>query len=1041
MQLSVARTLGLVVGLVLAVTASAVATDLAQEYPATLDFSESQQGYAWQSGPQDVWHLKEFDYELGDGFCLRLGPSQIVFGCHESNVLWASVFPDEPGEIVAASAGKGERITSIWLRFHPARLGELFPEQAVVGQGDASLLPRARRLAAHKMHGCWHAGNLPMVPWKKSIVFDLETYEGARRYYFLDTDTGEIEYEDYFRTHPLPVAKPLDSVTALEAFDEVWEAFDRDYAMFVIKPQVDWAKLRQTYGPRAAEVSTNHELASIISEMLDHLEDLHVYVTVDGEYIPGYSRDRPLNANPKALPRLIGEITETGHDLDWGRTEDGIGYVNIHQLSDSALPGTFDELLAEMADTSGLILDLRHNGGGAEPLGCAIAGRLLDRPRVYSVSQFRDGPEHTDLTPKYERTCGPEGPWRYTGPTAVLQGRKTMSSAESFVLALAQCPQVTTLGDCTAGSSGNPRSLEAGAGIVVNLPQWIDMDPTGKPIDVVGVPPDVKVEAKSAEFAEEEDPVLVAALDHLRGLLQGEGPRPEDVLIRRPGVPLPSDRPNVISVSPAPDANDVDPVTEIRIRFDRPMDPNFMYLQADPDDAGSFRRFRLRRSPRYLSETREFVFPVRLRPGSQYQFSFPALADIPDMESFWSRDGLTAVPYAWQFTTRGTDEAAEAPVPQVVSVDPPFGSETAVFTPIRVRFDRPMDPEAFEFVGSVSDTEQADLSTSLQPAISFPTKYDVVSHCFTFQALLAADSTNRIELRGFRGADGGQAAPVTVEYQVGPKLYTPGQETRIAEAGRSSVLHEIVEAVRRKRVAIQSLDESVRCISDPSDDDRPNWGCTMSIYGGRFAFQGDHRFYADANGFGRSLALTASRVGSDGHECWNFYACELPSHAAKKLQFCPYEEVQERKLAICDPFGAKRFSSTEEAIEALRLEYLGTVKLDEKNWHRIRSWAGSIIRKDYAAGFWDCLIDTQSLLPAVCDHYIGPGTWRYEFSYDRINEPIPEELFQAPAGEAVIREPLELIDGYRFFRYDIRDGAGGNKGAYLGLGPKEDGSQ
>jgi len=97
-------------------------------------------------------------------------------------------------------------------------------------------------------------------------------------------------------------------------------------------------KLRQTYRPRAAAVSTNHELASIISEMLDHLEDLHIYVTVDGEYIPGYSRDRPLNANPKALPRLIGEITETGHDLDWGRTADGIGYIDIHQLSDAALP-------------------------------------------------------------------------------------------------------------------------------------------------------------------------------------------------------------------------------------------------------------------------------------------------------------------------------------------------------------------------------------------------------------------------------------------------------------------------------------------------------------------------------------------------------------------------------------------------------------------------------------------------------------------------------------------------------------------------------
>ncbi|MBC8869336.1 MAG: Ig-like domain-containing protein, partial [Planctomycetes bacterium] len=1030
MHSSIARTLGLSVGLVLAIAASALAIDLTQQYRATLDFSETPQGYAWQSGPQDVWRLKEFNYALGDGFRLRLGPSQVVFGCHESNVVWASVFPDKPGEIVAASPGKGEHVTSIWLRFHPARLGELFPERIVTDQGDASLLPRARRLAAHKMRACWHAGDRPMIPWKKSIVFDLETRERARRYYFLDTDTAKIEYEDYFRTHSLPVAKLLDSEAALEAFDNVWGAFDREYAMFVIKPQVNWANLRKTYRPRAAAASTNHELASIISEMLDHLEDLHIYVTVDGEYIPGYFRDRPFNVNPKALPRLIGKISETGHNLDWGRTADGIGYINIHELSDAALPGTFDEVLAQMADTKGLILDLRYNGGGSEPLGCAVAGRLLDRPRTYSLSQFRNGPKHTDLSPKNERACGPAGPWHYTGATVVLQGRKTMSSAESFALSLAQCPQVTTLGDSTAGSSGNPRSLEAGAGIVVNLPQWIDMDPTGKPIDVVGVPPRMKIAAEPADFAGEDDPVLAAALEHLRELLQAEGPRSEDVLMRRPGVPLSSDRPKVTSVSPAADASEVDPVTEIRIRFDRPMDPNFMYLQADPDDAGSFRRFRLRRSPQYLSETREFVFPVLLRPGSQYRFGFPAFTDIPDSDSFWTQDGLTAAPYSWQFATREPAEAAEAPAPQVVSLDPPSGAETAVFTPIRVRFDRPMDPETFELVGSASGTEgQPESITGVNAYTPFPTKYDAASHCFTFQTLLTATSRIRIELRGFRGEDGGQAAPVTVEYQVGPKLYTPEQEARISEAGRSLVLHEIVEAARRTRLATKSLEETVRCIPTPSDDDRRNWDCTMSMYGCRFGFQGDRQFYADTNGFGRSPALTAYRVGSDGHECWYFYARQIPGDAIQKVQFCPYEEVQEKKVAICDPFGAKRFSSTEEAIKGLQLEYLGTVKREEKSCHRIRSWAGSILREDLAAGFWDCLIDARSLLPIVCDHYIGGGTWRYEFSYDRINEPISEELFQSPAGNAVTREPLKLEEGYRYFRYEIGDGAGGYMGA------------
>lgn len=240
-----------------------------------------------------------------------------------------------------------------------------------------------------------------------------------------------------------------------------------------------------------------------------------------------------LNANPKARQGLIGELTSTDHDLTWGITKDGIGYISINKLADQAMPHDFDEVLEKMADTKGLILDLRFNGGGSEPLGQQITGRFLDRTRVYSLSQFRNGPKHSDLTTKSKRTCEPAGPWSYIGPVAVLQGQKTMSSAESFVLMLAQCPQVTTIGDRTAGSSGNPRQIQAGAGIVVNLPRWIDMDPDGKPIDFVGVEPRIKIDAKPGDFKGDRDPVLSAALEHLRKCAK-TGKGPAKVLLERP---------------------------------------------------------------------------------------------------------------------------------------------------------------------------------------------------------------------------------------------------------------------------------------------------------------------------------------------------------------------------------------------------------------------------------------------------------------------------------------------------------------------------
>ena len=245
-------------------------------------------------------------------------------------------------------------------------------------------------------------------------------------------------------------------------------------------------------------------------------------VRVGKEYLPTYDRPRMMNGSWKAAEKLIGRIEEKPRTLAWGWTADRIGYINVYSLGAAELPDVFDATLEKLADTWSLIVDLRYNGGGDEPLARRIAGRFLDRERVYSASQYRNGPGHGELTDKLERECEPRGPWRYESPTVVLIGPKTMSSAESFVFMLAVCPQVTTMGDNTAGSSGNPREVDAGAGISVGLPRWLDLGPDGKPFDKVGIEPKVRVPAKPEDFGDETDPVLKAALEHLRKAPEAE---------------------------------------------------------------------------------------------------------------------------------------------------------------------------------------------------------------------------------------------------------------------------------------------------------------------------------------------------------------------------------------------------------------------------------------------------------------------------------------------------------------------------------------
>jgi len=513
--------------------AAAGEADLSEVYPSTLEWTGQMTPLDWLVTGEDVWELESFRFAFMDRLVIELGPGRVTIGRHGSNAVWAAVVPEEPARITAVP-GPPERATSIWLRFHPGRVGELFPKETVRGRlADGAAEPEveqalieAKRLCMHKLGGSYQVGGRPAIPPRGTIIVDLETDLQQRRFFMVDTDAPTIEYHPAFAKQGLPAAAPMSANEAAAVFDEVWAAFDEEYAMFVIKPEVDWDALRVQYRPMTERVKTNYEGASVVASMLGHLQDLHVWVRVGPEVLPVDERPRPWNSSYRGIMAMLPGITNARRDLAWARTEDGIGYVAVLSMGSADLPAAFDGALDALDDTWGLVVDLRFNGGGNEIIGQQISGRFLKEDVIYSYHQYRDGPEHEDLTAMEARVCPARGPWRYESPVIVLQGQRTFSSAESFVLMLAQGEQVTTMGDRTAGSSGNPRQLELAGGIAVNLPRWLHLKDDKTPLDGVGVEPDVWVRPAPEEFTNQDDPVLAAALQRLRLIL------PEK---RRPG--------------------------------------------------------------------------------------------------------------------------------------------------------------------------------------------------------------------------------------------------------------------------------------------------------------------------------------------------------------------------------------------------------------------------------------------------------------------------------------------------------------------------
>ena len=502
----------------MALCMSSPGLDLLQGYPTSLTAGDTSADHAraWEFTAADLYQATRFSFQAGKDLGIETGPADLGIGHCSDGAVWAVVIPKETGRLTRQGATQEEAIASIWLRFHPREINRLFPPVTISAAGTGGgPKGQMRAIAGQKMSSSWQSGGRAMIPAPKDLTVDVDMKSGPRRFFVVDTEAGTAKYVAAFEGRAVRQPPPLTADTARAAFDQLWEAFDRDYAMFVLRPEVDWAGLRGQYRPQALDCHSAYDFAEVCAGMLRNLRDLHVWLTVAGADIPVFNRPRAANSNPAAHRAILGGLNGRGR-VQWAVTPDHIGFLAINGWSGQGIPGQCDEALEGMRGTRGLIIDVRLNGGGSEDLAQEVAGRFLRKEFVYAYSQFRDGPGHTNLTEKQERRVGPRGPWRYNRAVVVLIGQKGMSSNESFVAMMSGDPEATIMGDHTCGSSGNPRIVRLPLEMTVSVPRWIDYLPDGSPLDEHGFRPQVPFQAAPGAFEGERDDLLTAALGRLR---------------------------------------------------------------------------------------------------------------------------------------------------------------------------------------------------------------------------------------------------------------------------------------------------------------------------------------------------------------------------------------------------------------------------------------------------------------------------------------------------------------------------------------------
>ena len=203
--------------------------------------------------------------------------------------------------------------------------------------------------------------------------------------------------------------------------------------------------------------------------------------------------------------------------------DSGIGYIRVRSFAEevSQADALFANAVQDLvnAGASGLILDVRGNGGGLVQLSMSMAGHFFsDYIRLFDL-YYADGKGEFVFRGFVEVL---ESAPHYDGPVAVLVDEMTGSAADMFVYAMQTENRAVIVGHTpTAGFTGevsNGQYILPG-GLRMQIPTGRTVDPiTGTTLlEGTGVSPNVEVPRTRVSLASPEDEVLLAAEAALLG--------------------------------------------------------------------------------------------------------------------------------------------------------------------------------------------------------------------------------------------------------------------------------------------------------------------------------------------------------------------------------------------------------------------------------------------------------------------------------------------------------------------------------------------
>lgn len=307
-------------------------------------------------------------------------------------------------------------------------------------------------------------------------------------------------------------------------FELLWDDLDKSYSLFEAK-NIDWDNLYSIYRPQVTQNTTEEELWSIMSNLLEHLDDSHVTLFNSDEsnyFTSGFSlNEQSKKEFSKELitTQYLDNRTEmeTEDDLSYGKIKNkDIGYIYLGGEGGEN-PAIIDDIIDVLKNHKAIIFDIRQNTGGDDRYSLRISGAFADSENIVYSVQTRNGINHNDFDEKKYYSTEKAGDEQFLKPVILLTDRRTISAGEIFCLQMKSFNHITQIGDTTAGdfaTTGNRSFLPNGWNY--KFPVQLFLYPNGNYLDGNGGNvPDISIKNSETDIISNEDKVIEKAIQYL----------------------------------------------------------------------------------------------------------------------------------------------------------------------------------------------------------------------------------------------------------------------------------------------------------------------------------------------------------------------------------------------------------------------------------------------------------------------------------------------------------------------------------------------